>query len=116
MITATVAPEGRLAVLTLSPALEAEMIEALRDVDGTVHLALDPSRLEQIKNDLERAFVTAANQADPAAIVCGQALRRPLERMVKGMGFDLPVLGYPELPSTVNLTPIGVIGLAHAHS
>ena len=115
-ITASVAPEGRLAVLTMSPALEAEMHEALRDVDGVVHLALDPARLEQIKGDLERAFIQAANHTDPAAIVCGQALRRPLERTVKGMGFEMPVLAYPELPSTVSLTPIGVIGLAHAHS
>ena len=115
-ITAAVAPDGKLAVLTLSPVVEAEMHESLRDVDGVVHLALDPTRLEAVRADLERAFVQAANHTDPAVIVCGQTLRRPLERTTKGMGFEIPVLAYPELPATVSLTPIGVIGLAHAHS
>jgi len=115
-ILAGIAPQNRLAVLTLEPGLESEMHESLREVDGALHLALDPNRLDSIRGDLERSFVEAARHEHPAAIVCGQLLRRPLHRMLKGLGFEIPVLGYPELPSNVNLVPIGVIGLAHASS
>ena len=115
-IIARIAPNGTLAVLTLEPGLEAQMHEGLRELDGGVHLALDPARLELIRADLEAAFVQVASQEHPAGVVCGQSLRRPLHRLLKGMGFDLPVLAYPELPSSTNLQPIGVIGLAHART
>jgi flagellar biosynthesis protein FlhA len=115
-ILSGIAPQNKLAVLTLDPGLEAEMHESLREVDGSLHLALDPGRLDLLRGDLERSFVEAARHEHPAAIVCGQLLRRPLHRMLRGFGFEIPVLGYPELPSNVNLAPIGVIGLAHSNT
>jgi flagellar biosynthesis protein FlhA len=106
-IVAKVAPEGRLKVITLDPALEASYHEAIRDVDGTSHLVLDPMRLERLRADSSAAL--AAVSGEPLALVCSLALRRPLQRTLSSLGVDLPVIAYPELPGHLDLIPIGVI-------
>lgn len=106
-IVARIAPDGRLKVITLDPALEASYHEAIRDVDGTSHLVLDPLRLERLRAD-SMAALGAAGGA-PLALVCSLALRRPLQRTLRSMGVDLHVIAYPELPGHLELIPIGVI-------
>ncbi len=106
-IVAKLAPEGRLAVVTLEPALEAAYHEALREVDGQTHLVLDPQQMERLREDATRALTAAGGR--PVAIVCSQALRKPLQRTLSSLGVDIAVVAYPELPSHVELTPLGVI-------
>jgi flagellar biosynthesis protein FlhA len=109
-IVAKVAPEGRLGALTLDAAEEAAMHEALRDVDGVIHLALDPERIGRLHTDISAAMSRTPDPHLPVALVCGQMLRRPLARTLQGIGLDIPVLAYPELPPHVQVVPIGVIG------
>ena len=92
------------------------IVESLRDMDGGMHLAFDPMRLDSVRRDLETLQATSAQHQHPLALVCGQVLRGPLQKTVSGMGFDITVLAYPELPSDIQLVPIGVIGLAHAET
>ena len=113
-ITAGVAREGKLGVITLEPALEAELHESIRDADGTSLLAIDSVRLTTLQRDIEQAATESARQGVTAALVCGAALRAPLQRTVTSMGFDLVALAYPELPPDVDLVPIGAIGVRNA--
>ena len=106
-IVARIAPDRRLAVVTLAPELEGAMHEALREVDGTLHLVLDPNRMQFVVDRLARIAAVPGDR--PVALVCGQILRRPLQRSVNGAGVDLAVLAYPELPASLDLEPIGVI-------
>jgi flagellar biosynthesis protein FlhA len=106
-IVGRIAPEGRLKVITLDPALEASYHEAIRDVDGTSHLVLDPLRLDRLRTDAMAA--QAAVSGEPLALVCSLVLRRPLHRTLTSLGVDLPVIAYPELPAHLDLIPIGVI-------
>ncbi len=106
-IVAKIAPDGRLKVITLDPALEASYHESIRDVDGTSHLVLDPMRLERLRADTNAAL--SAVTGEPLALVCSLALRRPLQRTLSSLGVDLPVVAYPELPGHLDLIPIGVI-------
>jgi flagellar biosynthesis protein FlhA len=106
-IVARIAPDGRLKVITLDPALEASYHEAIRDVDGTSHLVLDPMRLERLRADTNAALSAVSGEA--LALVCSLALRRPLQRTLNSLGVDLPVVAYPELPGHLDLIPIGVI-------
>ena len=106
-IVAKLAPDGKLAVVTLEPALEAAYHEALREVDGQTHLVLDPHQMERLRDDAARALTAAGGR--PVALVCSQALRKPLRRTLASLGVDIPVIAYPELPSHVELTPLGVI-------
>ena len=52
----------------------------------------------------------------PVALVVGQPLRGPLQRTITGMGLDISVLAYPELPADTQMEPIGVIGVALAQA
>ena len=106
-IVGKLAPQGQLAVITLDPGLEAAYHESLRPIDGITHLVLDPSRLERLRQDATAAL--SAVQGNPIAIVCSQALRKPLFRTLQSMGVDIAVVAFPELPAHVSLTPMGVI-------
>ncbi len=109
-IVARLAPDRKLAALTLDPAVEAGCHEALRDVDGVLHLVLDPERIGLLAAQAADGQSAAAPLGLPVALVVGQMLRRPLARALRGAGVDLDVLAYPELPSTLDITPIGVLG------
>jgi flagellar biosynthesis protein FlhA len=111
-IVARIAPNRVLGVATLDPEVEAALHEALRDVDGTLHLVLDPERMQYLALEAARLHDTVDAAATPPALVCGQMLRRPLQRALAGAGVLLPVLAYPELPPYLELVPIGVIGNA----
>jgi flagellar biosynthesis protein FlhA len=115
-IVSRIAPDGHLAVLTLDPALEASLHEALQEVDGVAHLVIDPARLQriggQVQTHLERPLADPA----PVAVVAGQPLRAPLGRALASLGLDVPTLAYPELPPHVRIDAIGVIDDAHAHA
>jgi len=106
-IVGKLAPDGQMAVVTLDPALEAAYHESLRQIDGVTHLVLDPVKLEKLRQDASAALTAAAG--NPIAIVCSQALRKPLHRTLHSMGVDIAVVAFPELPPHISLTPIGVI-------
>ena len=110
-VVARLAPQGRLGVVTLEPALEQLLHESLRDLDGALHLAVDPRRVQAVLaqlRDLEHV------QPDlPVAVVVGQLVRRPLQRLLAGSGFELAVLAYPELPPSVQVVPQGVLNDVH---
>ena len=106
-IVGKLAPQGQLAVITLDPSLEAAYHESLRPIDGVTHLVLDPNQLERLR--LDAAAALSAVQGNPIAIVCSQALRKPLYRTLQSMGVDIAVVAFPELPPHITLTPMGVI-------
>ncbi len=113
-IAGRITPQGHLAVVTLDPTLEAHCHESLRDIEGATQLVIDPTRVDQLLRGLERVMVDVNQQPHPVAIVCGQRLRRPLHRLISASANNaVPVLGYNELPSHLELHPVGVIGLAH---
>ena len=115
-IVGRVAPERKLAVATLDPAFEGALHELLRDVDGTLHLAVDPQRQQAIVDGAQSAVAVATRNDLPPALVVSQMLRRPLHRLLSGAGVDLAVLAYPELPGYLELNQIGVIGDAHVEA
>jgi flagellar biosynthesis component FlhA len=103
-------------VMTMAPNLEAAMHESLREVDGSTFIVMDPSKLDVLRIDVEHLAAEAARAQKPVALVVGQALRGPLTKSLLGMGLDVPVLAYPELPPDTQLEPIGVIGAALANA
>src|SRR5690606_29984190 len=110
-IVARIAPRGELGVITLLPELEGELHEHVRDVDGSLQLLLDPSRLAPLLAEAGQLAQTAEGR--PAVVVCGQLLRKPLRAAFGAAGLDLPVLAYPELPAHAQLVVIGSLGAAN---
>jgi flagellar biosynthesis protein FlhA len=111
-IVAKVAPEGVLGVVTLEASFEAALHEGLREVDGELHLVVDPALAERLRDEVARALDRP--QAEPVAVVVGQAIRRPVARLLAAAGLEVPVLAYPELPAKVRLVTKGVIAHVQA--
>ncbi|MFV1991817.1 MAG: FHIPEP family type III secretion protein, partial [Acidimicrobiales bacterium] len=109
-IAARIAPDGRLAILSIDPAYETGLHESIRDIDGDTRLVMDPQKTEVLFADVQQAVDSAVTDDVPLAIVCGQLLRRPLQRLLASFGVDVAVIGYPELADHLELTTVGVIG------
>ncbi len=114
VVTSQVARQGTLAAVTLDPSLEASFHEAVRDLDGQLHLAIDPNRLQALHEQARAAIEQAGRSGHQVAVVCSQMLRRPLKRALGSGGIDIPVLAYPELPDHITVVPSGVIDRAPA--
>ncbi|MEM9610076.1 MAG: flagellar biosynthesis protein FlhA [Actinomycetota bacterium] len=110
IIAGQLAPDGRLAVVTFDPTFEAQLHEAVRDVDGEQRLVLDPGRGEQLVLDLQRVVAMEPELDAPLAVVCSQGVRRALARFAASYGVEVEVLAYPELPSTLELRTVAVVG------
>ena len=109
-IVSRVAPDGRLGVLTLDPQLETALHEALREVDGDVLLVPDPQTMHDLVSQVGNLL--AEKGSSSTAIVCSQALRRPLRHSLRSAGLDIPVVAYPEIPASVTVDAKGVIANA----
>lgn len=109
-IASRLAPDGKLAILSLDPSYEAGLHEQIRDIDGDTRLVMDASKTEVLFGEVQQAVDSAVTNDAPLAIVCGQLLRRPLQRLLTSFGVDATVLGYPELADHLELITVGVIG------
>ena len=106
-IVSAAAPGSELSVMTLDPVRETGLMEALREVDGELRLAIDPDVAQAVAEDV-RAALTGAG-VDSFAILTGQSLRRPLQRLLAAAGVEVKVLAYAEIPPHVKLTMKGVL-------
>jgi len=109
-IAAAVAPNQSVAAVLLVPELEGRLMTSLREVDGTVHLALDPETLEALRGSVRSAWERLAG-GDPVVLVCAPALRRPIARILSAADIDLPVFAYRELPRHLTVSVTEVVGL-----
>ncbi len=109
-IAAAVAPNQSVAAVLLVPELEGKLMTALREVDGTVHLALEPELLEGLREAVRNAWERLAG-GDPVVLVCAPALRRPLARLLSSADIDLPVFAYRELPRHLTISVTEIVGV-----
>jgi len=100
------AASGKLSVLSLSPALEQELIESqqLTDGEGKV-LPLPMATSERIRE----ALLGAIDAYKPSAIVTNLVIRRQVWGLIKAQHFNLPVLYYKELMPTLDVTVLGQV-------
>ncbi len=108
-IVAKLAPTSRVAALLLVPAVEGQLIAAIREIDGSAHLALEPEMVERLRAAVADAWERSVG-ADPVVLVCAPALRRPMARLLAAGGVELPCLAYRELPAHLTVASTEVIG------
>ncbi|WP_217283599.1 flagellar biosynthesis protein FlhA [Pseudaquabacterium terrae] len=94
-----VAPDGRLPVLMLEPALEDLLRQAVRVTGGVAQLALEPEAARRIAERIA-ACVT---ERGPRALVTAIDVRWHLRKLIEPECFDTPVLSYHELMPTLEL-------------
>jgi flagellar biosynthesis protein FlhA len=109
-IAATVAPHQRVAAILLVPELEGRVLSALREVDGTTHLAIEPELLDSVRESVRGAWERLAG-GDPVVLTCAPNLRRPLARVLGAAGLELPTFAYRELPRHLTIDTSEVVGV-----
>jgi flagellar biosynthesis protein FlhA len=112
-ISAGLARDGTLHLVTLDPALESGLAERYEVTDQGALLQLGPSLHEHVVGELQRVLATAGGRGLPAVVVCAIALRAPLARLVNQTVPGVTVVSYQEIGDHLR---IEVIDAIHAPS
>jgi flagellar biosynthesis protein FlhA len=106
--------DGRLPVLTLDPRLEQSLLESVRQAEAGSFLLLDSEAVESLLGELARALDGAEQAGRSPVLVCSPQIRPALRRMLGTALPRLPVLGYGEVGTGLNIDTIGVVNGVHA--
>jgi len=93
------APNGALRAIILVPELEEALRQAVRVTAGVPQLALNPEDAKKILDVL----AAAVKRHEPMVVITTADLRRHIRKIIEQDHFDLPVLSYNELMSTLKL-------------
>jgi type III secretion protein V len=105
-----VAPDGKLPVLLLDPALEDLLRQAVRTSGGVAQLALEPETARRIAETLAASVARHA----PRALVTAIDVRWHLRKLIEPECFDTPVLSFHELMPTLELDILDRLGVPAA--
>ena len=106
-----VGEDDRLHAVSLTPAAEEAVSEALRDDGGRVMAAMEPGGLEQLIRRIEQETTRVANARHESVLVCSPNIRLALRRLLEREHPRLPVLAYTEISSGVDIAVDGVVRL-----
>ncbi|MGH9067806.1 MAG: flagellar biosynthesis protein FlhA [Acidimicrobiales bacterium] len=108
-ICAQWAADGHLAVVTLSPGTEAELVGSLRQGDGVGVFTAPPETLRQVVEQAETITREVENAGRRACLVCSAQIRPALRRLVSLRVPTLKVLSVAELAGSAIVDHVGVV-------
>ncbi|MGY1649695.1 flagellar biosynthesis protein FlhA [Geodermatophilus sp. SYSU D01119] len=109
-----VTPDERLHVLTLEPAFEQRLLEAVRHSDGGQVLALDAGSVDALVTGCTGLLEDAESHGLAPVLVCSPQVRAALSRLVRQVLPRLPVISYTEVSRTAQIESLGVVSGAVA--
>ncbi|MGY1685845.1 flagellar biosynthesis protein FlhA [Geodermatophilus sp. SYSU D00867] len=109
-----VTPDERLHVLTLDPAFEQRLLEAVRQGDGGQVLALDAGSVDALVTGCSGLLEDAEQHGLSPVLVCSPQVRAALSRLVRQVLPRLPVISYSEVSRTAQIESLGVVNGAVA--
>ncbi|MBL8088395.1 MAG: flagellar biosynthesis protein FlhA [Chthonomonas sp.] len=101
--------DNRLYCLTLEPALERALQEALQQTSMGAVLALDPVEQQRVLDQLREESDRAVAQGMNPVLLCNTNLRLPLSRVVSRYLPTLSVLAYNEVAARADVEIIGAV-------
>jgi flagellar biosynthesis protein FlhA len=113
-LSAALATDGHLPVVTIDPVLEQQLSELLRTSENGSFLALAPEKAEAFTLAVAQRAREAERDGEMPVLVCAAPLRPAVKKLVRTATPRLPVLSYAELGSQLRLESKGVVTLAHA--
>jgi len=114
-ISAALATDGRLAVMSLDPMLEQQLLNAVRPGDGGTFLAVDPETVDALVRSTTGLLHAAEQRGTSPVLVCSVPLRPSLRRLLKTLIPSLPVLSFAEVGAQLQIETVGTVDVAHAH-
>ena len=112
-LSAALATDGHLPVITVEPMLEAQLGELLRTGDNGSFLALPPDKAEAFTLEVAHRAREAERDGEMPVLVCAAPLRQAVRKLVRTANPRLPVLSYAELGPQLRLETKGVVSLAN---
>ena len=100
----------QLSVLSLSPRIEARVMENIRRSDGKSPFVIEPALAEQLINKLAPAADSMIRQSLSPVLLCGPDIRRHLKAFTRRPIPRLAVISVNEVPPAIDLTSFAVIG------
>jgi flagellar biosynthesis protein FlhA len=110
-ITAALATDGRLSVMTVAPFSEERLAGALRITDAGSLLELAPPYTESLIAQVIAANDQAARRGVTLVIVCSAVLRPALRRMLKSAAPTVAVVSYDEIGDHLEVEVVGQVDL-----
>ena len=109
-----VTPDERLHVMTLDPAFEQRLLEAVRQSEGGQVLALDAGTVDALVNGCTGLLTDAERLGLAPVLVCSPQVRAALSRLMRQILPRLPVISYTEVSRTAQIESLGVVNGAVA--
>lgn len=98
-----------LAVMSLSPRLETQLLESVRRSETPDAFIIDPRLAEQMLKKLIPMVDDMAGQRLAPVLLCGAELRRHLKSFTRRSAPRLSVVSVTEVPQTIDLRSFGVL-------
>jgi flagellar biosynthesis protein FlhA len=109
-----VGADERLHVMTLEPAFEQRLLEAIRPTDGGQVLALDAGTIDALVSGCGGLLDEAERQGISPVLVCSPQVRAALARLIRQVLSRLPVISFAEVSRTAQIESLGVVSGAVA--
>jgi flagellar biosynthesis protein FlhA len=109
-----VTPDERLHVMTLDPAFEQRLLEAVRQSEAGQVLALDAGTVDALVNGCSGLLTDAERLGLAPVLVCSPQVRAALSRLMRQVLPRLPVISYTEVSRTAQIESLGVVNGAVA--
>jgi flagellar biosynthesis protein FlhA len=99
----------KLRAISLDPAIEQEVSEAITQTSDGEYLAMEPSRAQALVNALAKQLDAALGQGARPVLLCSARVRRHLRRLCEQSLPQLPVCSYNEIVPGIRVETIGVV-------
>ena len=109
LCNANLAPDGQLAVVTLSPQWEQSFAEALMGDGAERQLALEPTKLHQFVADMRGAFEQAAQMGDAPVLLTSAMIRPYVRSLVERFRAQTVVMSQNEIHPKAKLRAAGAV-------
>jgi len=109
-----VTPDERLHVITLDPAFEQRLLEAIRPTEHGQVLALDGNTVDLLVRGCTDLLDQAERLSLSPVLVCSPQVRAALSRLVRQVLPRLTVISYSEVSRTAQIESLGVVSGAVA--
>ncbi len=107
--------KGSLAVVSIEPALEQELIQSVRPGEGGSHLALAPDVSRRILEHVSEAVHQSLAQTAQPAILCSPYLRPYLRAFLERALPHVAVLSYGEVLAAGTVKTVATVKAEYAH-
>ncbi|MFQ3664996.1 MAG: FHIPEP family type III secretion protein, partial [Sphingomonadaceae bacterium] len=110
LVTSAIAePDAPLKLIAFAPELEALLMGAVKAAQGAP-FPFEPGLGARVVESVRKALVGPQAAGDPVAVISQAGPRRPLWRLLRSAGVDVPVIGFAELPDSRAVEVVAVVG------